>query len=118
MMKGGRSVGFVIGIENCIGSVKRGTKCRTVKGIEKSTQMVKGGQSVVFLIRLENCMGPDKRGTKCRVVIEKGMGWQKSDEVSSCVFGVIITPRNRQIGSKFTEVHSIKIKLGCSKALF
>ena len=82
--------------------------------------MMKGGQSVVFVIRLENCIGPDKRGTKCQVVIgiEKGMGWQKSDEVSSCVFGVIITPRNRQIGSKFTEVHSIKIKLGCSKALF
>lgn len=37
MMKGGKSVGFVIGIENCIGSDKRGTKCRIVKGIEKST---------------------------------------------------------------------------------
>ena len=80
--------------------------------------MMKGGRSVGFVIGIENCIGPDKRGTKCRVVIEKGMGWQKSDEVSSCVFGVIITPRNRQIGSKFTEVHSIKIKLWCSKALF
>ena len=69
MMKGGQSLGFVIGIENCIGSDKRGTKCRIVIGIEKSTQKMKGGQSVGFVIRRENCIGPDKRGTKCRVVI-------------------------------------------------